>query len=59
MAEGQYGLEIVKNGETLGYLYRRSPSRHVSYGPVSMTVLVNLEVGIDAQAVLQFSKKNP
>ena len=54
---GKYGLAIVKNGEEmLGYLYKRSKSRHVSYGPVSMTVLVNLEVGIVAQAVLQFSK---
>ena len=48
---GKYSLEIVKNGERIGYLYKRSGSKLVSIGPVSMTVLVNLEVGIVAQAV--------
>ena len=57
--KGRYGLEIVKNDdEMLGYLYKRSDSSRVSYGPVSMTVLVNLEVGIVAQAILQFKKKH-
>ena len=54
--KGKYSLEIVKNGEIIGYLYKRSGSRLASLGPVSMTVLVNLEVGIVTQAVLQFSK---
>ena len=53
---GKYSLEIVKNGERIGYLYKRSGSKLVSIGPVSMTVLVNLEVGIVTQTVLQFSK---
>ena len=55
---GKYSLEIVKNGEIIGYLYKRSGSKLVSIGPVSMTVLVNLEVGIVAQAILQFKKKH-